>query len=121
VDLVGEHYDAADPAAHRAGGHLNRGQDVGRAVMACQGRVAHGPGDRDRSLAIVGQVEQEGGLLDGVGSLRDYRPSGAGADEPAAQPGQLDDISDLQRRAGNQPHIMDLEIGSGLRETGHRR
>jgi hypothetical protein len=33
----------------------------------------------------------------------------------------LADISDVQRGAGNLPHVMDRDIGSGLRESGHRR
>ena len=85
--------------------------------MTRQGRVAHGPGDCDRRLAVVEQVEQEDGLFDGVGSLRHHGARSAGAGRLADQPG---DIGDLQRRTGNLAHLMDLDAGSGRGQAGHR-
>jgi hypothetical protein len=35
--------------------------------------------------------------------------------------GQFDDISDVQRGARNLPYIMDRDVGSCLRKSGHRR
>jgi hypothetical protein len=53
VNLIGEYHDAADPPARRAGGYLDGGEDVGRAVVTGQCRVAHGPGDGHWRLAVV--------------------------------------------------------------------
>jgi hypothetical protein len=54
--------------------------------------MAHGPGERDRFLAVPEQIEDEGGLLQRVGSLG-YDGSGNPIGHGAAEPfGESDDV-----------------------------
>jgi hypothetical protein len=121
VDLIGKHNRAAEAAHQRAGGYLDGRQDVGRPIMARQSRVAHGPGDSYRGLAVVQQVEQERGLLDGVSALRHHSPGSSRPDAFADQRGQFDDIADGQRRAGNPSYVVDLDVYACRGKAGHRR
>jgi len=119
VDLIGEHHHTSEPAQQRAGHRAHGGEDVGRPVRAGHGRVAHGPGHRDRRVAVVEQVEQEGRFLDGVGALDDHGAGRTGRHPLADRPGELGDVADGQGRARHVAEIVHLDIGAGAGQAGH--
>jgi hypothetical protein len=68
----------------------------------------------------VQQVEQERGLLDGVRALDHHGPGRPRRELPADRGGQLDDVVDGQRGAGQLAELAHLDPGAGAVEPGHR-
>ena len=99
VHLVGHHDEAAQAARGRREGHPDRGVQVRRAVRAgCLG-VAHRAGDHDGRVVGHGEVEEEGGLLDGVRAVGDHHAVRAGRELGADPVGQRHEVGEAQRRA----------------------
>lgn len=77
MDLVIHNHHAVQSLGAAASRDLDPHQDVRRAVLSGQLRVAHGPGHDDRAFGGHQRVEQVGGLLDGVHALDYHRASEA--------------------------------------------
>ena len=103
----------------RAGGDLHGGQQVGWSVGTGQGGVAHRPGDHHRLSSGVGEVEQVGGLLDGVGALGDHHPVRPVGEPLTDRLGQRGEVIEGQRRARHPPEVLDLNGDGGLGQAGH--
>jgi hypothetical protein len=117
VDLVSEDDDAAQAAQDRAGRRLQGREDVGRAVGAGHGRVAHRSRHHDGFFTGVQQVEQVRGLLDRVRALGYHRSGGRLLRDRG---GKLSDVADSQGRAGYLPEVVDVDCGAAACQPWHR-
>ncbi len=84
--------------------------DVRRAVRAGQGGVAHRPGDDDRLLAGVPQVQQVGGLLDGVRALGDHHPVAAGPEGVGDGVREGAQVVEAEGRPRQAPEVADAQL-----------
>ena len=79
-----------------ATGHRNGAQQIRRSVCADVRRVAHGAGHDDGSIAPHEQVEREGDLLEGIGTLGHHGAVGAVFQVLAHVASQSDDVVQAQ-------------------------
>ena len=67
----------------------------------------------------MGEVEQVGGLLDGVGALGDHHPVRPVGEPLTDRLGQRGEVIEGQRRARHPPEVLDLNGDGGLGQAGH--
>ena len=120
VDLVAEHHHAAhapQPGARR--GH-ERGQDIGGPVRPGQARVTHRPGDHDRRVRGVHQVQQESRLLDRVGALDHHRARRPRGNLTRDRAGQIQQVLDGEGGTRQASEVVNCYLGTDPAQTGHR-
>jgi len=96
MDLVIEHDHAAASACSRTDGNANRGENIAWPVGAWQSGIAHGACDDQRHRQVNQAIEYEGGLFDGVRTLRDHDALAAAGGQLAYCIGQRFQIGELQ-------------------------
>lgn len=119
VDLVAHHHEA--PPLPCLGGDCDPhgGEQVRRPVSAGTVCRPHRAGQHERLRPAPRQVEQEGGLLHGVGAQRDDDTVGAGVAGRLAAGEAPEQLSRLQRGAGNRADRDGVDEGD-VRERWHR-
>jgi hypothetical protein len=120
VDLVAEHHHVAHAAQPGAGRGHERGQDIGGPVRPGQARVTHRPGDHDRRVRGVHQVQQESRLLDRVGALDHHRARRPRGNLTRDRPGQIQHVLDGERGTRQASEVVNCYLGTDPAQTGHR-
>ncbi|GAA3117106.1 hypothetical protein GCM10017687_33430 [Streptomyces echinatus] len=121
MDLVAEYDETAGVPETGIGGGQDGGVDVGRAVGAGKGGVAHRAGDDDRLPVTVVEVEEEGRLLDAVGALDDDDAVDVTGFQLRGDRGrQSGEVVERQRGTGQTPEVPHLQADSARGQGGHR-
>ncbi len=107
VDLVRQHRQHSQSTAAGVRSHRHCARQVRRAVRTRQIGAPHGPGHHDGRGGRAGEVEQEGGLLQGVRSL-DHHHAGAVLGDVVDAVDQFAQVLERQRGTRKPAEVLDL-------------
>jgi hypothetical protein len=100
-------------------GH-ERGQDLGGPVRPGQARVTHRPGDHDRRVRGVHQIQQESRLFDRVGALDHHRARRPRGNLTRDRAGQIQHVLDGEGGTRQASKVVNCYLGTDPAQTGHR-
>jgi hypothetical protein len=118
VDLVVEHDEDAAPGRGRRRGDLQRAEQVRRTVRTGHGRIAHRAGHYEWRSGVPHAVDQEGGLLEGVGPLRQDDADRAVDDRRFGLIHDEQHIREGQRRARRRQRVVGADLGRQFADGG---
>ena len=120
-DLVGKDDERAEIASGRVSGDADGGAEVGRAIPAQFGAVAHGSDEHDRFIRIDEEVKKESGLFKGISAVGDdgsfYSLIGQLRTDEA---GEIEHPWRSDVGAGPAGKVRQVEFGE-IREPGDKR
>ncbi len=116
VDLVQERDEHAATRAAGAAATCSAASRFAGPSAPGERRVAHRAGDDERDVVLPDRVDEEGGLFEGVGALREHNADGAARDCAARRLDRLEDVGEGERTALRRHRIVSADFDRHWRE-----